>query len=190
MRALADASFRVAAGELVAVMGPSGSGKSTLLTLAGGLDAPTAGTVSVESLDRRLGSAEAQVVVPAGGRPVLQAADPADGNTVAGRRPATPPTAADVAEVLGGPPMIGQRTGGIRAATEEGVTSVEATEVDLGDPLARGLFRLVDGRWPAAADEVVVNQALLDRGYAVGDAGRPTGTGCGPPRRAPCPTRR
>ncbi len=48
VHALRGVSFRARAGELVAVMGPSGSGKSTLLTIAGGLDEPTGGTVSVE----------------------------------------------------------------------------------------------------------------------------------------------
>ena len=51
VHALRGVSFAAYAGELVAVMGPSGSGKSTLLTLAGGLDAPTAGTVEVEGTD-------------------------------------------------------------------------------------------------------------------------------------------
>ncbi|QIK75026.1 ABC transporter ATP-binding protein [Nocardioides piscis] len=58
VHALRGVSFTVRAGELVAVMGPSGSGKSTLLTIAGGLDEPTSGTVSVEgSLLGELGGA-------------------------------------------------------------------------------------------------------------------------------------
>ncbi|MFI6520200.1 ABC transporter ATP-binding protein [Spirillospora sp. NPDC050679] len=51
VHALRDFSLRLDPGEFVAVMGPSGSGKSTLLTLAGGLDAPTAGQVLVEGVD-------------------------------------------------------------------------------------------------------------------------------------------
>ena len=35
-------------GDFVALMGPSGSGKTTLLNLIGGLDTPTAGSVTVE----------------------------------------------------------------------------------------------------------------------------------------------
>jgi putative ABC transport system ATP-binding protein len=47
VHALRDVDFRVARGELVAVMGPSGSGKSSMLTIAGSLEEATSGEVLV-----------------------------------------------------------------------------------------------------------------------------------------------
>jgi putative ABC transport system ATP-binding protein len=51
VEALAGVSFRVGAGELVAVLGPSGSGKTTLLHVMGTLERPSTGTVRVTGLD-------------------------------------------------------------------------------------------------------------------------------------------
>ncbi len=51
VEALHDISLTVNAGAFVAVVGPSGCGKSTLLRLAGGLLAPTSGSVQVGTMD-------------------------------------------------------------------------------------------------------------------------------------------
>ena len=44
---LSGINFTASAGKMVLILGPSGSGKSTLLTIAGGLQTPTSGTVTV-----------------------------------------------------------------------------------------------------------------------------------------------
>ncbi len=51
VRALDGVSFVVEAGQFVALQGPSGCGKTTLLLAAGGLLAPSDGTVEVDGKD-------------------------------------------------------------------------------------------------------------------------------------------
>ena len=48
--AIAEATFEVAAGNLVALVGPSGSGKSSLLHLIAGIDRPTEGLIEWPAL--------------------------------------------------------------------------------------------------------------------------------------------
>lgn len=49
--ALTDVSFEASRGEFVALVGRSGCGKSTLLNLAGAMDFPTSGTVTVDGVE-------------------------------------------------------------------------------------------------------------------------------------------
>ena len=47
MQALSPVDLAIGAGEVVTILGPSGSGKTTLLRIVGGLDEPTAGSVTI-----------------------------------------------------------------------------------------------------------------------------------------------
>jgi putative ABC transport system ATP-binding protein len=51
VHALEGVGLHVAEGEFVAVTGPSGSGKSTLLTILGGMNPPSQGRVTIDSID-------------------------------------------------------------------------------------------------------------------------------------------
>jgi branched-chain amino acid transport system ATP-binding protein len=48
LRAVADVSFAVPAGEIFAVIGPNGAGKTTLFNLIAGVFAPDAGTIAFD----------------------------------------------------------------------------------------------------------------------------------------------
>ena len=49
--AIEDMNFVIESGEFVAIMGESGAGKSTLLSIMGAMNAPSAGTLTVEGID-------------------------------------------------------------------------------------------------------------------------------------------
>ena len=59
LRVLSGVSFDLAPGDAAAIMGPSGSGKSSLLYILGGLEPPTAGSLTLDGVNPyELGAAE------------------------------------------------------------------------------------------------------------------------------------
>ncbi len=124
-----------------------------------------------EGIDRRLGSAQAQVIASFDGSPTYQVADPENGGYATdGTGTGRPTRLGDVSQVLGRQvPSLERREGSVRVGTDKGVAEIEANELDLRDPLASGLFRTVSGRLPQSADEVVVTQAVADRGPGLGE---------------------
>jgi putative ABC transport system permease protein len=127
----------------------------------------TADVSAAEGMDRRLGTvATAEIRIAEGQTQVDQGADPLQWG--GGEALARPTTVGDIEGVIGHRSMLAAPTGSeLMVRTAHGREPVDSTQVDPTAPLARGLYRLVAGRWPARADEVVVNQALHDRG--VGD---------------------
>jgi putative ABC transport system permease protein len=130
----------------------------------------TSSVSGAESVDRRIGAAQALVTVNDGVDDVKQPPDPDDCCAVLdgdGESPA--PTAEQVSSLLDGAELLEARRGHVEIGTSKGQSSVDVTEVDLGDPVTSGLFDLTSGRLPRSEGEVVVNQAVLDKGYRVGE---------------------
>jgi putative ABC transport system permease protein len=124
-----------------------------------------------ESVDRRMGAAQALVSIEQGNAQVDQPADPDDCciSFHDGDDGSEAPSAEQISSLLDGAGLVELRRSSVPVVTEKGQKPVEVTEVDLGDPVSAGLFDLTSGRLPSAAGEVVVNQALADSGYRVGD---------------------
>ena len=107
-----------------------------------------------ESLDRRLGSASAFVQAQEGVGHVFQGADPESSQASDGAAGIPLTTSAFVSRTLGGAPLVEARTGDVRVAIHHGVAVTQGTEVDLHNPIVRGLFQLRHGRLPHGPGEV------------------------------------
>ena len=125
----------------------------------------------LEGAERHLGAADARVLTEGSGR-VIQAPDPTDGDwAFEGESDyENPPGEAAVRAVLGRDARLLPITSGwSRARLDDRVVEFSTTGIDLSDPLAAGLFELETGRLPGARGEVVVNGAMLEKGFSVGD---------------------
>ncbi|MFC4117025.1 FtsX-like permease family protein [Nonomuraea zeae] len=79
----------------------------------------------------------------------------------------SPWTTAQIAALVKGR-IVPYDKGSVKFLTGDGYDEASAIEVDLRDPMARGMRPLVQGRYPASPDEVVVTPALLERGVKLG----------------------
>lgn len=125
-------------------------------------------TVSTsEGISRRLGT-DATAELEATSAPVQQGGDPTLSWGSTGSPLPRAATLADIEKVIGHRASLpAPQRSEVLAETAHGREVLVAHQVDPAAPLARGLYRLEGGRWPTATDEVVVNQAVRDRG--VGD---------------------
>lgn len=125
---------------------------------------------SKEGLQRRLGGYDARVTVASAGHRTSQGVDPdTTGWGIApGKGDGARVDAATIRRVLGGVRVREENEGTLRVRATDGIENAGATELDLRSPLVRGMVTLTRGRLPRTSSEVVVSQALADRGSPLG----------------------
>ncbi|GGU22636.1 FtsX-like permease family protein [Nocardioides albus] len=132
---------------------------------------------TVEGLDRRLGTeAAAQVEAQSAGQ-VRQGIDPDNAAEWVEETGDGPLDEAGLRAVVGDRPVLAVNDYGLDVRTDKGVTWASGLRIDLSDPLAAGLTELTEGRLPQGTGEVVVNEALAERGPGLGEELQMPGTG-------------
>ncbi|MGV9330139.1 FtsX-like permease family protein [Streptosporangium sandarakinum] len=117
--------------------------------------AATADVTEREGLSARIGTADLRIVTL--GRPDT------DG------RASTLTSPAEIMSLLGpGARIIPANDGSADFRGERGYDHVSARELDLRDPLTKGMYRLLRGRLPAAPGEIVVTPGAEERGARFG----------------------
>lgn len=130
-----------------------------------------------EGLDRRLGTEAAALVEARSSGPVRQGIDPDKGAEWLAETGDGPLDTAGLRAVVGDRPVLAAHDYGFDVRTDKGVTWASGLRTDLSDPLAAGLTRLTEGRLPQGTGEVVVNEALAERGPGLGEELRIPGAG-------------
>ncbi|KRC53282.1 MULTISPECIES: ABC transporter permease [unclassified Nocardioides] len=131
----------------------------------------TQDVTSVEGLDRQLGSADA-LVEGTGTPTVVQDFEGGNYLTPGSGSEETPyrmQSAKDVRKAIGDRPMVPYLRSSLSFDAAKGRGDTDVVETDLASPLSDGLFERVEGQYPPGPGEVVVNQALADRGPGIGD---------------------
>ncbi|SDK13646.1 FtsX-like permease family protein [Nonomuraea jiangxiensis] len=119
-----------------------------------------------EKLDSMLGAADARLTVSRF-RPTDQYYHGEFDVPPPTSRERGPWTEAEVHTLLDGR-LLRYQTDVVDARLADGYDQVDVLEVDLRDPMTRGMRPLVRGRFAAAPGEVAVSPALLDRGVRLG----------------------
>lgn len=123
----------------------------------------------VESIERRMGAADAWLVAHEGPM-VEQHFDPDVAQGWVGEGTRKPATLDEVLAVAGADrPAVPLLRESRTFRTDAGVADMEVLTTDLDSPLAAGLVRPVEGTFPPGPGEVVVNRAAADRGPGLGE---------------------
>ncbi|HET9139941.1 ABC transporter permease [Actinophytocola sp.] len=133
-----------------------------------------------ERADRQMGAAAAVVSWP-GENPVRQLPDHAIAFPVDSTKPPGSGAASDDrlrALLPPGTRFIRDQDGNLTVHTASGIGTITTRSLDYADPLAVGIYRPLQGRAPAAADEIALTPAASDRlGAGVGGTVRPADGG-------------
>lgn len=129
----------------------------------------TADVSPAESVGRNMGAAQARIWFA--GQDVEQGSDPWRGMWASDEDQGLSPDLDAATAALGeGARLVQTVWAGqeVRVPREGRPLPVEAREIDLADPLTKGAFTLTSGRAPERDGEVVVNEDLAAKGYALG----------------------
>ncbi|MBC6459955.1 FtsX-like permease family protein [Actinomadura sp. HBU206391] len=128
---------------------------------------------AAESLPSELGRADARIE-GYDRTPVLQDPNGIGSIQVGEGVPGRPWKTADVGQVVAakfgpGARVIPMASGGEASIkTDRGYVTATVRELDLRDPVTRGILRVTAGRPPASQDEITISTAVRERGFRLG----------------------